>query len=246
MVKNGNSIKIISIVIISILIIISLLPTMSSENITQFGKSGSEVLEPDVTYDLESDNSGAASMEATGYFEIPSHRGEIKEASLKIKLEPNGDSYLTDPGLDIGLDGDYEWEFSGRGYGQPGHQEEFSSGTGKRNVVTANRGGGFLDNRSYILLPTTADINSASMKIKGGPGQYKEDLVVGVYYWRGQLYYTKSNRDGTFTSPKFYTQLYSGTSWAYYYGLGLGDFDNDNDLDIVYGEKSNNRLGLCH
>jgi hypothetical protein len=70
------------------------------------------------------------------------------------------------------------------------------------------------------------------MKIKGGPGQYKEDLMVGIN-WNGYIYYIDSNRDGTFKGVSSYYDVTTG----YTYGIGLGDFDGDNDLDIVFGAQ---------
>ncbi|MCK5560673.1 MAG: VCBS repeat-containing protein, partial [Thermoplasmata archaeon] len=216
---------------------ISFISFIPGETITQFSQAGNDIEEPDITYSIKNEGENNLVMDATGYFSIPSHRGEIKKATAKIKCEAEDDSYLSDPRLDIGLDGDYEWRFNGQGYGNAGQQNEFSTGTNKRLVVTAKRGGLNYDNRSYILLPKTANVLNANMKIRGGPGQYTQDLVVGVYYYGGQLYYTRSNRDGTFSGVTSYVRLYTGTSWAYYYGIGIGDFDGDNDLDIVYGEK---------
>ena len=226
--------KFVTLISILILIIVSLSPIIPGETITQFGKAGSEVSEPDITYSIKKESHADVAIDATGYFEIPSHRGEIKKASLKIKCEGEDDSYLTDPRLDIGLDGDYEWRFNGKGYGKAGQQTKFSSDSDKRTIITAKRGSQHYDDRSSILLPKTATVQSASMKIKGGPGQYTEDLVVSVYYYRGRLYYTKSNRDGTFTSIVSYINLYSGTSYGYYYGVGLGDFDGDNRDEIAF------------
>ncbi|WP_455393185.1 FG-GAP repeat domain-containing protein [[Eubacterium] cellulosolvens] len=217
---------------ISILIFISLTPIMMGENISQFKISGNDVGEPDITYSLSMEDDEDEALEASGYFEIPSHRGEIKKASLRIACKPNEvDSYLKNPKLDIGLDGDYEWRFNGKGYGEAGHQVEFSTGMGVRRVVTAKRGTNHFDNRTYILLPTSAVVQQASLKIKGGPGQFAQDLVVAMYY-SGMIYYTKSNGDGSFTNVVRYNDVTSG----YTYSIGLGDFDNDNDLDIVYGE----------
>jgi hypothetical protein len=222
--------KYITLISISILILISLIPLVFGETITDFKTPDSTVGEPDITYSIKSPDEDLA-LEATGYFEIPTHRGEIKRASLNIKCEGENDNYLTDPRLDIGLDGDYEWRYNGKGYGEAGHQIEFSSGIGKRRVVTAKRGADHYDNRTSILLPKTANIKSASLMIKGGPGQFKEDVLASIHY-SGRIYYTKSNRDGTFGSVVNYYDVSTGST----YGIGLGDFDNDNDLDIVFGE----------
>jgi hypothetical protein len=216
---------------IFLMILLSITPIISSETINGFDNEGGV---PDVLYTLKLDTQNDIATEATGYFTIPSHRGEIKQASLKIKCSPDEQgSYLLNPALDIGVDGDYEWRYSGKGYGEAGHQNVFSSGFGKRSVITAKRGIEHYDDRTDILLPTTANIQSASMKIKGGPGQFKDDLVVAMYY-NGNIYYTKSNGDGTFSGVTPYYDV----SFGYTYGVGLGDFDNDNDLDIVYGEGS--------
>jgi hypothetical protein len=176
--------QIATIMSIFLMVLVSILPFMPAETITQFTRAGSDVQEPDITYSIKSDETSDLVMDATGYFSLPTHRGEITSAKVKIKCEAEDDSYLANPRLDIGLDGDYEWMFSGKGYGKAGHQNEFSSGTGKRLVITAKRGGTNFDNRSYILLPKSATVQSASMKIRGGPGQYTEDLVVAVYYWQ--------------------------------------------------------------
>jgi len=216
---------------ILLLIVICLYPGGTSEEITRFS-NGPGV--PNIDYTLQMDSTAEIATEATGYFTIPTNRGEIKDAHLKIECNATvaGD-YLTDPRLDIGLDGDYEWRYNGKGYGAAGHQTQFSTGADRRYVVTANRGGSIYDNRSNIVLPKSAQITSASLKIKGGPGRYKEDLVVGIYYPGGRIWYAKSNGNGTFGNVTEYGSFANG----YAYGIGLGDFDNDNDLDIVYGQK---------
>ncbi len=232
MIRKKN-IKTISSMVIILFLLINLLPTMSGKEIETFSNEGGL---SNITYDLKFDTETEIATEASGYFKIPTNRGEIKSASLKIKCLPDTDdknSYLKDPRLDIGIDGDYEWRFNEKGFGDPGHQYEFSTGTPRRLVMTANHGAQNFDNRSYILIPTTAEIQSASMDIHGGPGQYTEDIIVAMYYYNAKMYYTKSNRDGTFTTLEEYADLAPG----YSYGVGLGDFDDDNDLDIIYGVK---------
>ena len=218
------------------LIVFCLFPMAPSKNIDQFNyKDG----KPDsIEYTLKMDKEGEVGTEASGYFKIPTNRGEITNASLKIKCGPdNYGNYLNNPRLDIGLDGDYEWEYNGKGYGEAGRQNVFSTGLTTHSVITAKRGSEYFDNMTYLLLPTTARIinnEDASMKIRGGSGPYQEDLVVSISS-QGDIYYAKSNRDGTFGSVTVYKDVILPSNGRSY-GIGLGDFDNDNDLDIVYGE----------
>jgi hypothetical protein len=223
-------------IITSIIICIALVipPITQSEQISQFKINDEE--RDEFWYKIQMDEEEDFGVEAGGYFTIPTHRGEVKNASLDIHCtaDTNG-NHLSNPKLDIGLDGDYEWMYSGVGYGKAGQQTEFSSGRPRSIVTTAKRFGQHYDNRSIIYLPKGATVTNATMKIKGGPGRYKEDLVAGITY-TGMVYYMKS-KSGTFNEgAKYFLDVSPG--WGYTYGLGLGDFDNDNDLDLVVGYQS--------
>ena len=49
-------------------------------------------------------------------------------------MDNNGD-YPLNPLLDIGLDGDVDWEYNGTGYGPLGHQTVFNTDEQKRAVL---------------------------------------------------------------------------------------------------------------
>jgi len=215
-----------SILICGMLLITSL---VISARITNFSNNDNT----QVTYKLELDEDEDLALEASGYFEIPSHRGEIKKATVKINCGPDEkNSYITNPRLDIGLDGDFEWMFNGKGYGLPGYQTKFSTDGNKQLVMTIKQGIEHFDNKTAIYLPKGCEVTSAKMKVEGGPGKYVEDLVAGLIY-DGRIYYMRSN-GGQFNDGVRYFQ--DITSY-YTYGLGMGDFDNDNDLDLVSGFK---------
>lgn len=200
--------------------------------ITDFDNEGGI---PAIEYILQWDKEEDIGLEAKGYVTLPSHRGEIRNASLKIKCLPDkNNNYLTDPRLDIGLDGDFEWRFSGPGYGKPGYQTKFGTDKDNHLIKTDTQGLEHFDNSSVIYLPKDSDVTSASMKIKGGPGHYREDLVVGITN-SGNIYYAKSN-NGAFHSYNFFQDLSPSGGYSVY-GIGLGDFDNDNDLDLVTGYR---------
>jgi hypothetical protein len=207
------------------------------ESITSFsrGLSGDEV--PNITYNLMKSKAGdKTALEATGYFTIPTHRGKVKNASFNIYCTADTQgNHMLNPKIDIGLDGDYEWMYSGKGYGKAGQQTEFSTGRTKTLVVTAERGTEHFDNKTVIYLPKDCQVTNASMMIKGGPGKYKEDLAVGISYNR-YIYYTKGTGGTFFGGVQSFTRM--GGSVGYNtYAIGLGDFDNDNDLDIISGYK---------
>jgi hypothetical protein len=104
-----------------LLCLVSLIPSGTGELKNHFGEKG---IDPEVTYELVFGTESDSAMEATGFVKLPTHRGVIKNASMKIQCKPNDqDSYLTNPSLDIGLDGDFEWMYSGKGYGKAGNQD---------------------------------------------------------------------------------------------------------------------------
>ena len=143
--RNRNLMLFVNILIVFSLIFISFIPVGVSDTITNFGNPSDPTK---IEYSLALDKEEDVALDATGYFTIPTHRGEIKSASLNIECKADSQgNYLTNPGLDIGLDGDYEWEFSGKGYGDAGHQTKFHTGGTTRTVITAKRGGQNFDNR---------------------------------------------------------------------------------------------------
>ncbi len=171
--------------------------------------------------------------DSTTYFSVPVHKGRIQEASVKITCAPNdqGDTLLN-PRLDVGVDGDYEWEYSGKGYGHINNQNEFSSGMTRRIIAI---GKGLQTNTTSILLPKGAKVTEAKMSIQGGELEFGE-IYIGLITQDTQIYYLKSNGDGTFGSLEHVITLDSNSGWPntpYSYGIGLGDFDGDNDYDII-------------
>ncbi len=166
--------------------------------------------------------------DATTYFTIPIHKGKIQEASVKITASPdkNGSSLLN-PRLDVGIDGDYEWEFKGKGYGAAGHQTLFTNGNSRRIMAIGNSK---INTGTNIYLPKGAFVSDASMEIKGGNLQYGEIYITAVNR-AGEVYFIKSNGDRTFGSAQ---QIDSVGSYSY--GVGMGDFDNDGDNDIVVNQ----------
>ncbi len=231
-IKRRNQIRF-SIMVASIFICVLLLIPINTQsaNEKRLFKGDQELTQFEYIISMEEDEDFA--VEASGYFSIPTHRGDIKNASLDIFCTADTEgNHLLNPKLDIGLDDDYEWMFSGKGYGKAGQQNEFTNGRTKSIANPYLQQGGYFDNRTAIYLPKGSTVTSASMKLLGGPGKYKEDLAVAITYY-GEIYYTKSN-GGTFNEGvKFFTDV----SPYYHYGIGLGDFDNDNDLDLVTGMK---------
>ena len=104
------------------------------------------------SFTLETFSDGSPSKEHTfpagggttsqNAFQLEIERGvTIESASFYISGGPdqNG-NYPTNVTLDVGNDGDEEWEFKGTGKGHFGHQDVFSDGLASKTVTFAEGG----------------------------------------------------------------------------------------------------------
>ena len=99
----------------------------------------------------------------SAYFEVPK-KAIITNASFDVCTVFNsGGNYPNKPRIDVGNDGDYEWAFDGKGYGDYGKQNVFSDDQISPEIsfnVTKS-----YDNDTYILLPKNATVTSATMHV---------------------------------------------------------------------------------
>ena len=213
-----------TILIFLFLIFLNFIPNQSlGKEITNFENGGGQ---PSLEVELLGEPGQCS--DSTTYFTIPVHKGKIQEASLKITTMPNQHGeYLLDPKLDVGVDGDIEWQFKGNGYGSFGHQNKFSTDMDRRLISISKTK---LKNSIELYLPEGAFVTDASLKLTGGNLKYGE-IYFAVVQSNGDIYYIKSNNDKTFSSPE-----YIGSVGSNSYGIGIGDFDNDNDYDIVVNQ----------
>ena len=114
---------IITLFISLLLLIISFIPGQTTgKEITNFDNGGGQT-----SVEVELLGEPGLCTDSTTYFSIPKHKGKIQEASLKITTLPDQyGNYLLDPKLDVGVDGDIEWAYSGKGFGYYGYQNQFS------------------------------------------------------------------------------------------------------------------------
>jgi hypothetical protein len=215
------------VVMLTFIIIIGLLNLLpgqtNGKEIISFDNGGGQ---PSVEIELFGDT--GVSSDSTTYFSIPIHKGKIQEASFKITCMPNiYGSSLSNPRLDVGIDGDFEWRYEGRGYGAIGHQETFTTGFNRKMIAIGNK---LTNTGTNIYLPESAFVTDAEMEIVGGNLKYGE-IYIAVVTNNGNIYYIKSNKDKTFGPPQLVGSVGSNS-----YGIGMGDFDDDGDYDIIVNQ----------
>ncbi len=117
---------ILSIVILNFIVtgwtLVALPNQVESATTTEFGNSGT----PSERV-IELKGSSAPFMDSTTYFEVPTSRGHIKSATMKISPASGSTEFAVNPRVDVGLDGDIDWEFDGPGFGDFGNQTGFSN-----------------------------------------------------------------------------------------------------------------------
>ena len=98
----------------------------------------------------------------------------IDNATFKVTASPlagPGRSHPYNITIDVGDDGDPEWEFRGPEFGEMGHQTNFSTGKNHINISLPQNGGS--NSTASIRLPKSATVTSAAMNItniRGGGG----------------------------------------------------------------------------
>ncbi len=167
---------ILSIVVINFLIagwaLLFLPIEVESATITEFGNPGT----PDDRI-IELNGSSPPYVDSTTCFEVPTSRGRIKTASLKISPVHQNDEYSTNPYVDVGLDGEIDWEFKGTGYGVFGYQTRFSNGATSQFVSIPAT---LYHSDFSIRLPKTCNAFNTTITITYTGGQAASGVTLNV------------------------------------------------------------------
>ena len=181
----------------------------------------------------------------------------IKFAQVNITPDTSSNEYLSDLFLDVGNDNDYEWAFSGQGYGALGHQTVFYDSTSeiKKNFQSSSD-----TISSEIRILKNATIKNAKLNISGELLEYTSintidstlgttynsalgdidndnDLDVVVTHYLGSTNYPTLWFENTAGDGSSWTSHTIGTGMVQPFGLGLGDLDGDNDIDVIVADN---------
>ncbi len=205
---------------------------------------------------LTVDGSGSDLLDGTTYFEIPLGQGSVLDAEFNITVMDYENNYPLNPILDVGLDGDVDWQFSGTGYGQMGYQKYFVDGTTKHTASFTSPSGG-TDLSTTIQLPRKAEVKSADLSLRGRFSQpdfetfrYNSDIgLPGVVYvemadinndtWPDAVVTSETQdkvvwyeNDGTPLDAEWKRHEITNNlirAWA----VDVGDIDSDSDIDVI-------------
>lgn len=143
------------------------LPSESEgEIITWFSNEGNPT-ERTITLSGE----GTPLVDASTYIEFPRGKNPVRSASIHLTNLEWENKYLTNPTLDVGVDGDIEWAFPG----VMGHQTLYNDESPTRVICTGSSGG---DTTTTIILPKNSDVTWATITLEGVPSGtiWKDDF----------------------------------------------------------------------
>jgi len=133
---------------------------VGAETITEFGDPNAGEAERIVTFS----GNTTPMIDASTFLEFPIHKGTVRDASMKLTAYENEGEYPLKPELDVGMDGDVDWQYNGTGYGPLGQQQVFNTDEPSVNVYTESG-----PNQNFgIILPMNASITDSEMTLKGG------------------------------------------------------------------------------
>ncbi len=207
----------------------------------------------------------------TSYYLKVNRDVPISDATVDISTYGSAEgNALLDPYLDVGLDGNAEWEYTGTGYGKFGEQTYLSTGKDKVTATFSSSQGGS-NAASSIYIPDDSTITGANVGLRGrySPSNLQdyiieedpasldfmgfameygdingdgwEDIVVSDT--RNSRIIWMENPDGEKTENWTVHVIYAGTYVRNCYGLDIADMDGDGDLDVVTSNYYNYRSG---
>jgi hypothetical protein len=114
----------------SSLLVNAIVQNVGSESHTGFSNPGEEN-ERIITLR----GNGTSFTDSTTYLDMPVGIGSVMDASFDITVLDDSGNYPYNPRVDVGLDGDTDWEFKGVGYSKMGHQDLFFDNLDKKTLT---------------------------------------------------------------------------------------------------------------
>ncbi len=188
------------------------------------------------------------------------HGIPIIQARVNLTTQPLVGEYPSNLYLDVGVDNDFEWAFSGTGYGNLGRQNIFNDNSQSFNFQFTSPGE---SSTKEIALPKNAVINGAYLNVSGEFKEFSNKKIIDsnlpmTYNCKLGDIDGDNDLDAIVThrqqTPFGYPILWfnntngDGSAWSKHtiagvgqinlpYGLAVGDIDQDNDLDVVVADN---------
>jgi hypothetical protein len=205
---------------------------------------------------------GSSFTDSTTFFDFPLGQGAVTDASFNITVLDDNGNFPYNPRIDVGLDGDIDWEFKGNGYSSMGHQSLFVDNTEKKTLTFENPGTNA--ESAKIRLPQGAQVTSAEVSLTGrmSTPQFSETNFEGDPGFDGAYFCDMGDLDGdgwNDTAVTSYTMdqvvwykndhtplkgqwKYSiiDTNLNYATDVVVSDIDDDGDNDVVVTARNSN------
>ena len=198
-----NHLKSINVIFLSVIMIslplLSFIPISTASETTLIDKFGDGTTQKIIVFDSAS--SPIYNNEA--YFTIPNNQ-TVVNATFEIDGFAKQGSYPANLTLDVGNDGDTDWQFKGEGYGPLGRQKVFLNNQTTRTITFTQPFS--TDTSTKLRLLKNAYVNSANMKVTGYEAPaFPQTVVIDV---ENQIIFNYPDElDTTYVTSDFSNQL---------------------------------------